>query len=62
MLSTRELAKRLRVHEQTVRALARDGLPHVRVGRVLRFENVEEVKRWLSEQQNSTREKSNALL
>jgi excisionase family DNA binding protein len=58
MLSTSDLAKHLGVHEQTVRALVRDGLPHLRVGRVLRFENAEVVKRWLSKQRKSTPGKS----
>lgn len=45
-LTVREFARRVRVHEETVRVWCRDGLPVLRVGRGVRV-RVREAEAWL---------------
>ncbi len=47
LMTLSEVAKTLRVSEKTVRRLVARGFPHVRFGRVLRFEQAD-VQRWLA--------------
>ena len=49
MLNTKELAKVLNVHYNTIYNLIEKGMPHYKVGKVLRF-NLEEIKEWLKQQ------------
>lgn len=48
MLNTKELTEYLKIHENTVYNYIKQGLPHYRIGKELRFE-LEEVKQWLKE-------------
>jgi len=47
-VDARELGRRLGLHERTVRRLCREGLPHTRLGKSIRFETAA-VQRWLAE-------------
>jgi excisionase family DNA binding protein len=47
--TTRQLAYRLGVSESTVKNWKQKGLPHLQVGRILRFE-LAEVEPWLRQQ------------
>lgn len=46
MLKIDELAEELRVHVRTLRRWLKDGMPHYKVGNVLRFD-LEAVKKWM---------------
>ena len=48
LLTTRDVAEMLRLHEKTVRRMVREGrLPCLRLGRAVRFK-VDDILRWLS--------------
>lgn len=52
MINTKELAKYLNIHENTVYSLIKRGLPYYKIGKQeFRFE-LEEVKRWLKQNEN----------
>lgn len=38
LLTSQELAEKLKVHLQTVYLYVKDGMPHIRLGRTLRFD------------------------
>jgi excisionase family DNA binding protein len=57
---TREVAAHLGLHERTLRDWARlRGAPHLRCGRVLRFQTVR-IEAWLREQESNRREVTRA--
>jgi excisionase family DNA binding protein len=60
MINTKELTEYLKVHENTIYAYIKKGLPHYRIGKELRFE-LEEVKEWLKNRTNKD-EKNNFLM
>ena len=52
IMTTKELAKYLRLHEITICKLSKEGkIPAVRVGRVWRFDK-EAIDKWISEGQS----------
>lgn len=46
LISINELSKKLGVHRNTIDRRIKDGLPHYKIGKTLRFD-LEEVKKWL---------------
>lgn len=48
MLTKKELAGKLNVHENTIDRRVKEGMPHIKVGKVLRFD-FDEVIVWLKE-------------
>lgn len=50
MITTKELAEYLKIHENTIYNYIKKGMPYYKIGvKDFRFE-IEEVKRWLKEQ------------
>lgn len=54
-MTVKDLAEHYQVTRQTIHNWLQHGLPHVKVGRVLRFD-IEEVDRWVQEQSQKTKE------
>jgi len=53
IMTTREMAKYLKLHEITICKFAKEGkIPAIRIGRVWRFDK-EAIDRWISEGQKS---------
>jgi excisionase family DNA binding protein len=50
MLTKQELCEWLQVSLPTVDRLMKQGMPHLKIGKAVRFEQ-EDVKKWLEEQQ-----------
>ena len=48
MITTQELAKYLKIHENTIYEYIKLGMPHYKMGKYFRFE-LEEVKQWLKD-------------
>lgn len=60
MITTQELTKYLKIHENTVYEYIKLGMPHYKIGKNYRFE-LEEVKQWLKEQsENKKNENKNS--
>lgn len=49
LYTTEEVAEMLKIHENTVVKLRKEGMPHIKVGRSIRFD-ANEVLNWLNEQ------------
>jgi excisionase family DNA binding protein len=50
MLTKQELCEWLKISLPTVDRLMKQGMPHLKIGKAVRFEQ-EDVKKWLEEQQ-----------
>jgi excisionase family DNA binding protein len=46
MLTKKELAAKLKVHENTIDRRVKEGMPHIKVGKAVRFD-IDEVMAWL---------------
>jgi len=55
MLTKQELKDWLKVSIPTIDRLMKQGMPHIKIGKAVRFE-LDEVIKWLKEQQNNEKE------
>lgn len=49
MITTKELAKHLKVHENTIGRYVKQGMPRIKVNKAVRFD-LDAVIKWLEEQ------------
>lgn len=54
MVDTKGLMEYLKIHENTVYAYTKKGMPYYRIGKEYRFD-LEEIKKWLEEAKDANR-------